>query len=29
MKVRLLHLAYSFAIIGALVAASAAPLWWG
>jgi hypothetical protein len=29
MKVRLLHLAYSLALVGALVAASAAPYKWG
>ena len=29
MKVRLSRLAYPLAVIGALVAASAAPVWWG
>jgi hypothetical protein len=29
MKARLLYLAYSLVVIGALVAASAAPLRWG
>lgn len=29
MKTRLLYLAYSLAVIGALVAAAAAPYWWG
>jgi hypothetical protein len=29
MKVRLLHLVYSLALVGALVAASVAPVKWG
>jgi hypothetical protein len=29
MRIRLLHLAYSLALVGALVAASAAPFKWG
>jgi hypothetical protein len=29
MKARVLYLAYSLAVIGAVVAAAAAPYWWG